>query len=89
MLKKNIETFAKKCAVSRRIRLKAGIIIDLLEQISIGLSSVKHEELIDFIRLKTLYPDSIPHQEQILSSLKKMLTILSCVFSGSLFLKKT
>ena len=71
ILKKHIETFAKKCAVSRRIRLKAGIIIDLLEQISIGLSSAKHEELIDFIRLKTLHPNSIPHQEQILSSLKK------------------
>ena len=71
MLKKHIEIFAKKCAVSRRIRLKAGIIIDLLEQISIGLSSAKHEELINFIRLKTLYPDSIPHQEQISSSLKK------------------
>ena len=71
ILKKHIETFAKKCAVSRRIRLKAGIIIDLLEQISIGLSSAKHEELIDFIRLKTLHPNSITHQEQILSSLKK------------------
>ena len=71
MLKKHIETFAKKCAVSRRIRLKAGIIIDLLEQISIGLSSEKHEELIDFIRLKTLHPNSIPHQDQILFSLKK------------------
>ena len=71
ILKKHIETFAKKCAVSRRIRLRAGIIIDLLEQISIGLSSAKHEELIDFIKLKTLHPNSIPHQEQILSSLKK------------------
>ena len=71
MLKKHIETFAKKSAVSRRIRLRAGIIIDLLEQISIGLSSAKHQELIDFIRLKTLHPNSIPHQEQILSSLKK------------------
>ena len=71
MLKKHIETFAKKCAVSRRIRLRAGTIIDLLEQISIGLSSTKHQELIDFIRLKTLHPNSIPHQEQILFSLKK------------------
>ena len=71
ILKKHIETFAKKCAVPKRIRLKAGIIIDLLEQISIGLSSAKHEELIDFIRLKTLHPNSITHQEQILSSLKK------------------
>ena len=71
MLKEHIEKFAKKCAVSKRIRLKAGIIIDLLEQISIGISPTKHEQLIEFIRLKTLHPNSISHQEQILSSLKK------------------
>ena len=71
MLKEHIEKFAKKCAVSERIRLKAGIIIDLLEQISIGISPTKHEQLIEFIRLKTLHPNSISHQEQILSSLEK------------------
>ena len=41
---------------------------------------------------KTDLPHMLPTKEkweQILSSLKKMLTILSCVFSGSFFLKKT
>ena len=71
MLKEHIETFAKNCSVSKRIRLKAGIIIDLLEKISIGLSPTKHEQLIDFIRLKTLHPNSTSHQAQIISCLKK------------------
>ena len=71
MLKDHIEKFAKKCGVSDKIRLKAGIIIDLLEQISSGLSSKKHKQLLDFIRIKTLSPNSISSQENIVSSLKK------------------
>ena len=66
MLKEVIQKHAVNCGLSRRLRKKTSIIIEIIEECSSGLSSSKHSQLIEVMKLKIRNPNDLKIQENII-----------------------
>ena len=71
MLKKIIQKHAVNCGLSKRLQRKTSIIIEILEECSSGLSSAKHSQLIEVMKLKIRCPNDLKVQEDIINKIKK------------------
>ena len=68
MLKTQLQKYAFKCGLSKRLQTKSSIIIEILQECSSGLTKSKHKQLIDFMELKLLLPDDLDVQNKITSA---------------------
>ena len=71
MLKKVIQKHAVNCGLSKRLQNKTSIIIEIIEECSSGLSSAKHSQLIEIMKLKIRKPNDLKIQENIINNIKK------------------
>ena len=71
MLKEEMQKYAVNCGLSKRLQNKTSIIIEILEECSSGLSSAKHSQLIEIMKLKICNPNDLKVQKNIINDIKK------------------
>ena len=71
MLKTELQKYGSHCGLSKRLQAKSAIIIEVLQECSSGLNKSKHNQLIEFMKLKLIDPENLRIQNKINYALKK------------------